>query len=46
MRYEFHPEAERKLYEAALRYEAEVPPELGALINEDVSVTEISRVSL
>lgn len=25
MNYEFHPEAERELYEAALRYEAEVP---------------------
>lgn len=25
MRYEFHPEAEQELYEAASRYEAEVP---------------------
>jgi hypothetical protein len=25
MSYEFHPEAERELYEAALRYESEVP---------------------
>lgn len=28
MKYEFHPEAELELYEAALRYESEVP-ELG-----------------
>lgn len=25
MKYEFHPEAEQELYEAALRYESEVP---------------------
>ena len=35
MRYEFHPEAELELYEAAVRYEAEVP-ELGRRFGEEV----------
>jgi plasmid stabilization system protein ParE len=35
MKYEFHPEAELELYEAALRYEAEVP-ELGHRFGEEV----------
>ena len=35
MKYEFHPEAELELYEAALRYEAEVP-ELGRRFGEEV----------
>jgi plasmid stabilization system protein ParE len=35
MNYEFHPEAERELYEAALRYEAEVP-ELGRRFGDEV----------
>ena len=40
MRYEFHPEAELGLYEAALRYEAEVP-ELGRN-----SVTKSNELSI
>jgi hypothetical protein len=35
MRYEFHPEAEQELYEAASRYEAEVP-ELGLRFADEV----------
>jgi plasmid stabilization system protein ParE len=35
MRYEFHPEAEHELYEAASRYESEVP-ELGLRLGEEV----------
>lgn len=35
MKYEFHPEAERELYEAALRYESEVP-DLGRRFGEEV----------
>ena len=35
MRYEFHPEAEQELYEAASRYEAEVP-ELGRRLADEV----------
>lgn len=35
MNYEFHPEAERELYEAALRYESEVP-ELGRRFGDEV----------
>ena len=35
MRYEFHPEAEQDLYEAALRYESEVP-ELGLRFGGEV----------
>jgi plasmid stabilization system protein ParE len=35
MKYEFHPEAELELYEAALRYEAEVA-ELGARFGDEV----------
>ena len=35
MNYEFHPEAERELYEAALRYELEVP-ELGRRFGDEV----------
>jgi len=35
MKYEFHPEAELELYEAALRYEAELP-ELGRLFRREV----------
>ncbi len=35
MRYEFHPEAELELYEAALRYEAEVP-DLGRRFGDEV----------
>ncbi|HLS82304.1 MAG TPA: type II toxin-antitoxin system RelE/ParE family toxin [Steroidobacter sp.] len=35
MKYEFHPEAELELCEAALRYEAEVP-ELGRRFGEEV----------
>jgi hypothetical protein len=35
MRYEFHPEAELELYEAALRYETEVP-ELGRRFGHEV----------
>jgi toxin ParE1/3/4 len=35
MRYEFHPEAEQELYEAASRYEAEVP-ELGFRFADEV----------
>jgi plasmid stabilization system protein ParE len=35
MRYEFHPEAEQELYEAASRYEAEVP-ELGLRFGDEV----------
>ena len=35
MKYEFHPEAELELYEAALRYEAEVT-ELGHRFGEEV----------
>jgi toxin ParE1/3/4 len=35
MKYEFHPEAELELYEAALRYESEVP-ELGRSFGDEV----------
>jgi plasmid stabilization system protein ParE len=35
MNYEFHPEAERELYEAALRYESDVP-ELGRRLGDEV----------
>lgn len=35
MKYEFHPEAELELYEAALRYESEVP-ELGRRFGDEV----------
>jgi plasmid stabilization system protein ParE len=35
MRYEFHPEAEQDLYEAASRYESEVP-ELGLRFAKEV----------
>jgi plasmid stabilization system protein ParE len=35
MRYEFHPDAELELYEAALRYETEVP-ELGRRFGDEV----------
>lgn len=35
MRYEFHPEAELELYEAALRYEAEIP-DLGRRFGDEV----------
>lgn len=35
MKYEFHPEAELELYEAALRYESEVP-ELGRRFGGEV----------
>jgi toxin ParE1/3/4 len=35
MRYEFHPEAEQELYEAASRYEVEVP-ELGLRFGDEV----------
>jgi hypothetical protein len=35
MSYEFHPEAERELYEAALRYESEVP-QLGQRFSNEV----------
>ena len=35
MKYEFHPEAELELYEAALRYESEVP-ELGQRFGDEV----------
>ncbi len=35
MRYEFHPEAELELYEAASRYESEVP-ELGLRFADEV----------
>lgn len=35
MKYEFHPEAELELYEAALRYEAQVP-ELGRQFGKEV----------
>ena len=35
MRYEFHPEAEQELYEAASRYESEVP-ELGLRFGDEV----------
>jgi len=35
MNYEFHPEAEQELYEAALRYESEVP-ELGRRFADEV----------
>jgi hypothetical protein len=35
MNYEFHPEAELELYEAALRYESEVP-ELGHRFGDEV----------
>jgi toxin ParE1/3/4 len=35
MRYEFHPEAEQELYEAASRYESEVP-ELGRRFADEV----------
>lgn len=35
MRYEFHPDAARELYEAALRYEAAVP-ELGLRFGNEV----------
>jgi hypothetical protein len=35
MNYKFHPEAERELYEAALRYEAEVP-QLGRRFSDEV----------
>jgi plasmid stabilization system protein ParE len=34
MNYEFHPEAERDLFEAALRYESEVPELGGRFVNE------------
>jgi toxin ParE1/3/4 len=35
MKYEFHPEAEQELYEAASRYESEVP-ELGLRLGDEV----------
>jgi plasmid stabilization system protein ParE len=35
MKYEFHPEAEQELYEAAARYESEVP-ELGFRFADEV----------
>jgi len=35
MKYEFHPEAEQELYEAALRYESDVP-ELGYRFGDEV----------
>ena len=35
MRYEFHPEAEMDLYEAASRYESEVP-EIGLRFGDEV----------
>ena len=35
MRYEFHPEAEQELYEAASRYDSEVP-ELGVRFADEV----------
>jgi plasmid stabilization system protein ParE len=35
MRFEFHPEAEQELYEAAARYESEVP-ELGFRFADEV----------
>lgn len=35
MNYEFHPEAEQELYEAALRYESEVPA-LGRRFGDEV----------
>lgn len=35
MKYEFHPEAELELYEAALRYETEVP-KLGRRFGDEV----------
>jgi plasmid stabilization system protein ParE len=35
MKYEFHPEAELEFYEAALRYESEVP-ELGRRFTDEV----------
>lgn len=35
MKYEFHPEAELELYEAALRYESEIP-ELGRRFGDEV----------
>jgi toxin ParE1/3/4 len=35
MKYEFHPEAERELYEAALRYESEVP-DLGRRFGDEL----------
>lgn len=35
MNYEFHPEAEQELYEAALRYDSEVP-ELGRRFGDEV----------
>jgi len=35
MKYEFHPEAEQELYEAASRYESEVP-ELGVRFANEV----------
>lgn len=35
MKYEFHPEAELELYEAAFRYESEVP-ELGRRFGDEV----------
>jgi toxin ParE1/3/4 len=38
MRYEFHPDAELELYEAALRYESEVP-ELGRRFGDEVERT-------
>ena len=37
MNYEFHPEAERELYEAALRYETEVP-ELGRRFTDEIEL--------
>jgi plasmid stabilization system protein ParE len=35
MKYEFHPEAEQELYEAAVRYESEVP-ELGFRFADEI----------
>lgn len=35
MNYEFHPEAEQELYQAALRYDSEVPG-LGRRFGEEV----------
>lgn len=45
MSYEFHPEAEQELYEAALRYESEVP-ELGHHIASISDSNETDRRSV
>ena len=45
MNYEFHPEAEQELLEAALRYEFEVPG-LGHRFGEEIDrVVQIGRAS-